>query len=758
MSASVITKGVDLAGIKTPWHGMPADHSLIVDFFAGGGGASKGIEMALGRSPDIAVNHDAEAIAMHRLNHPETLHLQSDVWGVFPQLGRLIGNRRVGLFHASPDCKHFSKAKGGRPVKRKIRDLAWVVPKFCRRFRPEVVTLENVEEFAGWGPLIQKTAENGDGVFDAEGRPIMVPCKRRKGETFQQWVAAMQRLGYRVDWRERRASGDGAPTIRKRLFVIARCDNRPIVWPDPTHGDPKSVQVKDGTLKPWRTAAECIDWSLPCPSIFATAAEVMAEHGIRVKRPLADKTMARIAKGIKRFVIDAKDPFIVNLTHVGGDRLEGIGEPFRTVTGAHRGEKAIVIPSVTRFNSGAVGSRIDEPLPTVTANSFIKRAGGAAPLGLVNATVMGPFVAGVGGRMGQSENRDVNQPVQTITAKADSVLVAPVLSQYYGDGFGGDVRASSPSHPLPTQPTENRHAVVTPFIVPRYGERDGQEPRTHAADAPLPTVTPDANAGQVVVPVVTRAQHGGGSRGADEPIHTIEASAKDQNQIVAAHLMTMRDAQKPFNEANKPVHTITAGGARLHLVAAFMAKHFGDTGQRPGSDLSEPVATVTSSDHNALVAAGLVNMRGTAEDQLMPRDVEAPAPTISAGGIHAAATTAFLTKYYGTGGENAVDEPLATITTKERLALCTVMIAGEPWLIVDIGMRMLTPRELYAAQGFPPDYKIKTGIFIENGREVERSLTSTAQVRMCGNSVSPETERALIAANCAHLALERRAA
>ena len=768
MNASVITKGVDLAGIKTPWHGKPADHSLIVDFFAGGGGASKGIEMALGRSPDIAVNHDAEAIAMHRLNHPETLHLQSDVWGVFPQLDRLIGNRRVGLFHASPDCKHFSKAKGGRPVKRKIRDLAWVVPKFCRRFRPEVVTLENVEEFAGWGPLVQKTAENGAGVFDAEGRPIMVPCKRRKGETFQQWVEAMQRLGYRVDWRERRASGDGAPTIRKRLFVVARCDNRPIVWPDPTHGDPKSAQVKDGTLKPWRTAAECIDWSLPCPSIFATAAEVMAEHGIRVKRPLADKTMARIAKGIKRFVIDAKDPFIVNLTHVGGERLEGIGEPFRTVTGAHRGEKAIVIPSVTRFNSGAVGSRIDEPLPTVTANSFIKRAGGAAPLGLVNATVKpaheafvsdficsacgeengsmwwptcewcsheqkptlaGPFIAGVGGRMGQSENRDVNQPVQTVTAKADSVLVTPlVVRTAHGDEDKNGKKRGQSAHavdePLPTQLASPDYAVAMPFIVPRYGERDGQEPRTHAADAPLPTVTPDANSGQMIMP----------------------------------HLMTMRDAQKPFNEANKPVHTITAGGARLHLVAAFMAKHFGDTGQRPGSDLSEPVATVTASDHNALVAAGLVNMRGTAEDQLMPRDVEAPAPTISAGGIHAAATTAFLTKYYGTGGENAVDEPLATITTKERLALCTVIIAGEPWLIVDIGMRMLTPRELYAAQGFPPDYKIKTGIFIENGREVERSLTSTAQVRMCGNSVSPETERALIAANCAHLAVERRAA
>lgn len=674
--------GSDIPGVIAPWTGKPADHKLIVDFFAGGGGASKGIELALGRSPDIAVNHDHEAIALHRANHPNTIHLQKDIWSVMPDLVRLIGNRRVALFHASPDCKHFSKAKGGKPVKRKIRDLAWVVPQFARRFRPEVITLENVEEFAGWGPLVQKTDASGKLAFDESGRPLMVPCKQRKGQTFAQWVKALERLGYKVAWQELRASDHGAPTIRKRLFVIARCDGRPIVFPAPTHGDPRRPQFKAKKLKKWRTAAEIIDWTRPCHSIFLTKEE---GRKVGVKRPLVDKTMERIAKGVRRFVLDNPSPFIVNLTHQGGDRLESLDEPMRTVTGAHRGEKALVLPSITRFNTGATGSRIDEPLPTVTANSFIKRAGGAAPLGLVETTVAGPFLTGVGGRMGQTEPRSIDDPAQTLTAKADTVL-------------------------------------ITPFV--------------------------------------SAAQHGGSSRNADDPFHTITASAKDQNQVIAPHLMTMRDAQKPFNEADKPTHTVTAGGARLNMVAAFLAKHYGDSGQRPGSELSEPVATVTSSDHNAIVAAGLVNLRGTADDQLMPRPVDAPTATASAQGGHQAPVTAFLTKYHGDGGQHApVGDPLHTIDTTDRMALVTVMIDGEPWIIVDIGMRMLTARELFAAQGFTSDYIIDKGLFADDlGNWVWRSLTATTSVRLVGNSVSPEVEYALIKANCAHLGTAKRRA
>lgn len=794
MNAPAFLRGVDMPGVITPWHGKPADFKLIVDFFAGGGGASKGIEMALGRSPDIAVNHDAEAIAMHRVNHPDTLHLQNDVWSVMPALVRLIGHRRVGLFHASPDCKHFSKAKGGKPVKRKIRDLAWVVPRFCKRFRPEVVTLENVEEFAGWGPLVQKVAADGRGLFDTQGRPVMVPCKKRKGQTFQQWVAAMQRLGYRVAWRELRACDNRAPTIRKRLFVVARCDGLPIEWPAAECADPKKAGFEAKGLAPYRTAAECIDWSLPCPSIFATAEEVWAEHGIRVKRPLAAKTMARIAKGIFRFVINNPKPFIINLTHQGGDRLESIEEPFRTVTGAHRGEKAVVMPHVTRFNSGAVGTDVGTPLPTVTANSFIKRPGGSAPLGLVTAhvlkqnhgdkpasaadeplhtivaggqtqavvetTLAGPFVAGVGGRMGQTEPRSTDAPTQTVTAKADSVLVTPVVVRTaHGDIDKSGKRRSAGAHdasaPLPTQLASPDYAVAVPTLIQMgYGERPGQDPRVPGLDKPLGTVVAGGIKHAVVAPIVTRAQHGGGVRGADDPLHTATASRKDQNQVVVPHLMTMRDAAKPHNEADKPAHTICAGGARLHLVAAFLAQH---NGGMVGHDARDPVSTIVQKGcTQAVVSAGLINHKAS---DLRQSAVDEPTRTKTAESPQFSNVAAFLTKYHGSGGQHAqADEPLRTIDTEDRLALCTVMIGGEPWLIVDIGMRMLTPRELFAAQGFPPSYIIDRGLFEEHGRLVERRLTSTAQVRMCGNSVSPEQERALIGANCRHLAVERRAA
>ncbi len=395
---------------------------LIIDSFAGGGGASTGIEMALGRSPDIAINHDATALAMHEVNHPSTRHLTADIWSVDPR--EATGGRPVGLLWASPDCKHFSKAKGGKPVEKNIRSLAWVVVHWANTVSPRIIMLENVEEFSTWGPLA------------ADGRP----CPVQKGKTFKRWVGELQRLGYAVEWRELRACDYGAPTIRKRLFLIARRDGRPILWPEPTHGDPKSEAVRSGRLKPWRTAAEIIDWSLPCPSIFDTSEEIMAKYGLRAVRPLQPATMARIAKGMKRYVLDAAKPFIVNLTHHGAERTESVAGPLMTVTGAHRGEKALVKP----------------------------------------------FVTGVGGRMGQSEPRSANQPLQTLTAKADSV-------------------------------------VVTSFV--------------------------------------TAAQQGGSDRPAEKPLHTITASAKDQNQVVSAHVMTMRNSQKPHESADKPAHTVTAGGA-----------------------------------------------------------------------------------------------------------------------------------------------------------------------------------------------------
>ena len=597
---------------------------LIVDSFAGGGGASTGIEMALGRSPDYAINHDAVALSLHAANHPDTVHLSQNIFKVDPL--DVVGGRRVGLMWASPDCKHFSKAKGGAPVQRNIRDLAWVVVNWAKRARPRVIILENVEEFQGWGPLVE----------DADGNSK--PCPDRKGETFRSWVATLRRHGYAVQWRELRACDYGAPTIRKRLFVIARRDGRPIVWPTPTHGKPTDPDVIEGRKRPWRTAAEIIDWSLVCPSIFDTAAEIFAKHKVRAVRPLKPATMARIAKGVFRYVINAERPFIVPVTHAGDLRTNSVDEPLRTQTTANRGEHALVSPFVTKFRQNSTGHAADEPLHTVTANSFVDRPGGASPLG-----------------------------------------------------------------------------VVAPFMVPRYGERDGQEPRTLPIDEPMTTVVPTGNGATLVAP----------------------------------HLMTMRNAQKPHNGADEPVHTLTAGGAHVFKVAAFLAQHTaGSHPGQPAKGVDEPVSTVTGKGcQQGVVAAHLLNLRGS-DRRDCPAD--APAPTVSAQGNHAAEVRAFLVAYYGNEKEGqACDDPMRTVTSKDRLGLVTVN--GVLHQIVDIGMRMLTPRERFNAQGFPAGYRI------DRGAEGER-LTLEAQGRMVGNSVCPPLARALVEANCADLAVMREAA
>lgn len=570
---------------------------LIVDNFAGGGGASTGIEMALGISPDYAINHDAIALAMHEVNHPETVHLCNNVWKVDPD--EIDGPIGLGWF--SPDCKHFSKAKGGKPVEKGIRDLAWVVVRWARRRKggPRVIILENVEEFSTWGPLAE------------DGRP----CPDRKGLTFKRWVGELRRLGYKVEWRELRACDYGAPTIRRRLFLIARRDSEPIVWPEPTHGDPKSEAVLSGQLKPWRTAAEIIDWSLPCHSIFLTPEEARA---VGVKRPLAPATMARIAKGVKRYVLDAARPYIVNLTHQGDDRVENLDEPLATITGAHRGEKALAMPFVTAAQQGGSLRPLDEPIHTITASA------------------------------------------------------------------------------------KDQYQVAVPFAI-----------RTDHASA------------------VTAGVHN-----IEGPARTVTASGG--LAVVAPHLMTMRDAQKPFNEADKPSHTITAGGARLHLVAAFLAKHFGGH-ETPGWPLDKPVSTVTAVDHHGLVAANMIRQFGTGVGSPM----DEPSRTVMAdGGGKTQLSAAFLSKYYGPNVGQDADTPLHTATGKPRFGLVTVSINDEPYVIADIGLRMLSPRELFRAQGFPESYVID--------RKPDGSpISKTEQVSKCGNSVSPPMAAALVKANFA---------
>jgi DNA (cytosine-5)-methyltransferase 1 len=506
---------------------------LIVDNFAGGGGASTGIELAIGRSVDIAINHDPVAIAMHKANHPETKHYCESVWDVNPR--KVTAGRPVALCWFSPDCTHFSKAKGGKPRDKTIRGLAWVALRWAATVRPRVIILENVEEFVTWGPLT----------------PGGYPDPKQKGRTFRSFVNALHRQGYDVEWRELRACDYGAPTIRKRFFLIARCDGRPILWPEPTHGDPNSPEVRDGKLKPWRMAAEIIDWSIPCPSIFER------------KRPLAENTLRRIARGLYKFIIDNPNPFIVPI-----------------------GAAAFV----SRQFGQSVGHGMDKPLGTITA-----------------------------GGMGKSQ------------------LVTAFLAKHYGGNYNG--------------------------------------PGSDLAD-PISTIT-----------------------------------TKDHNALVAAHFVQY--------------HSETQGR------------------EARGQTLDRPILTLDTSNRYGLVTSHLVKMRGTNIGQ----PITEPLQTITAGGNHFGEVRAFLLKYYGSADNGQrLNEPLHTITTKDRFGLVT--IAGNDYQIVDIGMRMLEPRELFAAQGFPSTYIIDRDV---DGKKYPKS----EQVARCGNSVPPQFAEALVRANLPELCIPK---
>eukprot|EP01037_Dinobryon_pediforme_P011669 gene11669-11756_t len=406
---------------------------IIIDSFAGGGGASLGIEMALGRSPDVAINHDAEAIAMHEVNHPNTLHLNSNIWTVNPD--EVMPGRPIGLLWTSPDCKHHSKAKGGKPLSRNIRDLAWVVILWAQRRKPRMIALENVEEFRDWCPL------------GADDKPVLA----LKGETFDKWCGELKKLGYKVEWRELRACDFGAPTIRKRLFLVARRDGRPIVWPKPTHGDPKSEAVKSGTLLPWLTAASIIDWSQPCHSIFLAKAEGRA---VGVNRPLAEATMARIAKGVQKYVINAAEPFIVTCNHQGAHfRGQGIDEPFKTLTAA-RDAHGLVSPIMTyarhvivsaflaQHNTGVIGRAADRPISTIMGTGTHQAVIASELLSLKGSDRRGS---------------DIQTPHPTVTAQGlHSAEVRAFLVKYYGS----EGNCQSPSDPLHTIPTHDRFGLV----------------------------------------------------------------------------------------------------------------------------------------------------------------------------------------------------------------------------------------------------------------------------------------------------------
>ena len=426
---------------------------MIVDNFAGGGGASTGIELATGRPVDIAINHDPDAILMHRTNHPYTRHYCESVWDVDPI--KTTGGRSVALAWFSPDCKHFSKAKGGKPVEKNIRGLAWIVLKWAGTVRPRVIILENVEEFQTWGPL-------------RKGRPI----KSRQGETFEKWKEQLCALGYEVEHRELVAADYGVPTIRKRFFLIARCDGKPIRWPKRTHAPRDSAEVKNGTCRPWRSASEVIDWTLPCPSIFDTKQEIKEKYGITAVRPLAVNTQRRIARGIEKFVLKNKEPFIVQVNHKGKQfRGQGLGEPIPTVTGKHG--YGVVLPEMIPYTltntSGSTGKPTDEPIGVIRTSP----GGGqmlVAPSLIQYHTEQSEKVRG----------QEVTEPIMTVDSSNRYALSAAYLAEYYGNAQDG----LDPNGPLHTVTAKDREGVVKTFLSKFYKTGIGQE-----TDEPLHTVT-----------------------------------------------------------------------------------------------------------------------------------------------------------------------------------------------------------------------------------------------------------------------------
>ncbi|MGN4070082.1 DNA cytosine methyltransferase [Burkholderia gladioli] len=492
---------------------------LIVDNFAGGGGASTGLERAFGRPVDVAINHDAEALAMHAANHPHTAHYCESVFDVDPVA--ITGNQPVGLVWLSPDCKHFSKAKGGKPVSKKIRGLAWIALRWAATVKPRVIMLENVEEFVTWGPL------------GADGRP----CPKHRGRTFRSFVNALQRQGYTVDHRELRACDFGAPTIRKRFFLVARRDGLPIVWPTPTHGDPKGAVVRAGKLAPWRTAADCIDWSIPCPSIFER------------ERPLKDATMRRIARGIMKFVVNSADPFIVE------------------------------------FAQNSTGQALDEPAHTVMA--------GAARFGVVVPTVMHIT------HQGDDRTRPAGAPLATITTakRGEQALVAATLIQTsYGERPGQAPRVPGLGKPLGTVVAGGtKHAVVAAFLAKHYG---GHESPGASLDKPTSTVTTQDHHHLVTAQLVGCGGRAAQSRPRDarEPAATI--TSKADTAVAVSHLVKLRGTCRDGQRTDQPLHTISAGGTHHAEVRAFLVKYYGTA---DGAPLAEPLHTVPTHDRFGLL-------------------------------------------------------------------------------------------------------------------------------------------------------------
>lgn len=447
----------------------------IVDSFAGGGGASTGIELATGRVVNVAINHDPDAILMHKTNHPYTQHYQASVWDVDP--AEVCHGSPVGLLWASPDCKHFSKAKGGKPVDKRIRGLAWIVLRWAGTVRPRVIILENVEEFQTWGPV-------------RRGRPV----KSKAGQTFRRFISQLDALGYAVEWRELVAADYGAPTTRKRFFLIARCDGRPIVWPEPTHAPAGSPEVLAKKKLPWRSAAEIIDWSLPCPSIFDTREEIREKYGLSAQRPLRPNTMRRVARGVDKFVIRSAAPFIVPMGYGERDgqapRVHNIGDPAPTAVG--KGKHGVcnpyIVPWTVTNTTNSTGHPANEPIDTA-------RTGGGGGQMFLGASLIQYHTE-------QSEmvrGQGVTDPLMTIDAANRYGLAAATMVKYYGS----DQHGQNIQHPLHTVTAKDREGLATAHMVKMKGTNLGGP-----ASEPVQTITAGGGHHGVVTTRISKAEPG----------------------------------------------------------------------------------------------------------------------------------------------------------------------------------------------------------------------------------------------------------
>ncbi len=720
---------------------------LIIDNFAGGGGTSTGLEAAFGRPVDIAINHNPEALAMHAINHPHTHHLCESVWDVDPI--EVTKNQPVGLVWLSPDCKHFSKAKGDTPVEKSIRGLAWVGMRWIATTKPRVMMLENVEEFKTWGPLL----------VDEDGKARPDPAK--KGKFFESFLKQLRAHGYQVEHRELRACDNGAPTIRKRLFLVARRDGIQICWPDQTHGAPTSAAVIAGKMLPWRTAAECIDFNLPSNSIFDR------------KKELAVNTQRRVAKGLWRHVLTSAKPFIVGVGgRMGQSPERSVESPLQTITS--KADSCIAVPVLAPFigeHANASNQRnmaADEPLRTICAQV---KGGHFSVVASTLLSLRGTSEAHL------NNGHAVDQPLSTISAGgthhglAGAHLVTAHIQRDMGKSIG-----HSAHEPLATTTAggSGKSALISTHLVTvGYGERAGQDARTQDIEAPLGTVVAGGVKQAMVSAHLVDMGHG----------ESTAAGAKRWSHGV-------RDIETPLN-------TITASGG-TSAISAVHLMHLTHHGERAGLTPDDPLPTITAAHRGeqAMVTAFMEQANGGFYSG-DGRPVDAPVSTITAAGSNQQLVTAYMVKYYGTALGVNIGEPMHTLPTKDRMGLVQVIrvsldclapehrarakqcadllhehlpehfptpagmvLVGE-WVLVDITLRMLKPFELFQAQSFPKEYVIHEipdpELLFVNGKQVGNPLTvpripltGTAQVRMCGNSVAPAQAEALARANFKH--------